>query len=485
MTKSPRMILLGVVIFATYAYFYPAGGWNQNSRFDMVRAMLEQHTLRIDAYHDNTEDKAISGGHYYSDKAPGLAFLALPAAGITRAALPVFHVDPTSPRGIVAISYFASLFSVALPSALACLCLFWVALRLGATEEAATFAAIVLGLANPMWAYSVLFWGHALSGACLLFAFAAALKLRDNSSSDLILGLAVGLFAGWATVSEYPALPASAIIALFALADLWPNRRWKAIAGLSCGTIACIIVLMAYQKAAFGSAIHPSYSYYQAGAFPWMKRGYMGLTYPRPDVMLKLLFGCRRGLFFAAPVLIAAPFGLRILTKQPAHRAAAITAALVAGWYFLFNSSFYVWTAGWSYGPRYMGAGIPLFCVGVAPAFDHAAHAWRKILLALTAVSIFFSLIAVSVTPQPPDEFRCPIPQLYLPLFSSGHLSVNTTTMLTPVEEGDSNNYGAFNLGELAGLHGLPSLLPLIFVWILGFALWRKLESRHKLTAVP
>jgi hypothetical protein len=479
-----RLLVTSAAIFFSYAYFYPAGGWNQNSRFDMVRAMLEQHTLRIDAYHENTEDKAISNGHFYSDKAPGLAFLALPAAAATRAILPVFRVDPSSPGGIVAISYFASLFAVAVPTTLACASLFWIALRLGSSEGAATFAALVFGLANPMWAYAVLFWGHALTGACLLFAFAAALKLRDASGFDFFFGLAVGLAAGWATVSEYPALPASAIVAGFAITQIWPQRRWQALLGLAAGTLACVGVLMAYQKAAFGSAIHPSYAYYQAGAFPWMKRGYMGLTYPRPDVMLKLLFGCRRGLFFAAPILAAAPFGLRMLWRQPVHRAAAITAASMAGYYYLFNSAFYVWTAGWSYGPRYMAAGIPLLCVGIAPVWDWAKANCRKLLLTLAATGVLFSLAAVSVTPQPPDPFRCPIPQIYLPLFSSGHLSMNTATMLTPAEEGDSTDYGAFNLGERIGLHGLPSLLPLFALWIGAVVLWRTLHNRERNAAL-
>jgi len=471
-----HMILLGIVIFFSFAYFYPGGGWNQNSRFDMVRAMLEQHTLRIDAYHENTEDKALSNGHYYSDKAPGLALLALPAAAVTRVVLPVVGVDPASPRGLVVISYFSSLFTVALPTTLACLCLFWIAVRLGSSTGAATFATLVLGLATPIWAYAVLFWGHALTGACLLFAFAATLRLCDDHTHDLLLGLTVGLFAGWATVSEYPALPASAIVAVFALSSCWPKRRWNAIAGLAIGALACAAVLMLYQKAAFGSAFHPSYSYYQSGAFPWMKRGYMGLTYPRPDVMLKLLFGCRRGLFFAAPVLLVAPFGLRMLCKQPAHRAAAIAAVSIAAYYFLFNSSFYVWVAGWSYGPRYMGASIPFLCVGLAPVWDCAHGHWRRVLAVVALLSVFFSLMAVATTPQPPDEFRCPMPQLFWPSFWSGHLSLNDTSMLTLAEDGGAGVHGAFNLGELAGLHGLPSLLPLLACWILGFALCRRFE---------
>ena len=43
----------------------------------------------------------------------------------------------------------------------------------------------------------------------------------------------------------------------------------------------------------------------------------MGLTYPHPDRLLKLLFGCSRGLFLASPVMLAAPIGLWWLwTKQ-------------------------------------------------------------------------------------------------------------------------------------------------------------------------
>ena len=81
-------ILLGLVTFLSFQYFYEGGGWNQNSRFDLLRAIVERHTLQIDAYHQNTGDKAHFGGHYYSDKAPGLVFLAVPFAlgGAARAA---------------------------------------------------------------------------------------------------------------------------------------------------------------------------------------------------------------------------------------------------------------------------------------------------------------------------------------------------------------------------------------------------------------
>src|SRR5512139_2726122 len=42
--------LLFAATFFTFAYFHQGGGWNQNARFAMVRAIVEEGTLRIDSY---------------------------------------------------------------------------------------------------------------------------------------------------------------------------------------------------------------------------------------------------------------------------------------------------------------------------------------------------------------------------------------------------------------------------------------------------
>ena len=368
-------LLLGLVTFASSLYFYEGGGWNQNSRFDLLRAIVERHTLQIDAYHENTQDKAHFHGHYYSDKAPGLVFLAVPMALAARPVLRVAGVDPESARGELALSYFVSAGAVALPTALAAVCLFFLSLRFGSSISGAAFGAVVMALATPMWAYASLFWAHALVGACLIFALAAALKLRDSSTArrDFFWALAVGLAAGWATVTEYPAAPASAMLAALALSQAWPRgreARWRVTAGVGVGAAICVIVLLAYLYAAFGS-IRPSYSYYDPNSFSFMQRqGYMGLTYPHPDRLLKILFGCSRGLFFAAPVLLAAPYGLWRLWKEKTYSAAALVASAIVAYYFLFNASFYWWKAGLSFGPRYAGAAIPFLCVGLGIAVD-------------------------------------------------------------------------------------------------------------------
>src|SRR4051794_15551991 len=89
--------ILGVLFLSSYAYFYQGGGWNQNTRFDLVRAMVERHTVQIDAYQDNTGDKAQVGEHFYADKAPGASLTAVPAVAAVRGVMRTLGLDVFAP----------------------------------------------------------------------------------------------------------------------------------------------------------------------------------------------------------------------------------------------------------------------------------------------------------------------------------------------------------------------------------------------------
>jgi hypothetical protein len=375
----------------------------------------------------------------------------------------------------------ASAGTVALPTALAAVCLFFLGLRFGGGSSGAAFAALAMSVGTPMWAYGSLFWAHALVGACLIFAFAWALKVGESKSArgDFLWALAVGLAAGWATVTEYPAAPASAVLAALALSQAWPRgnaARWRVVAGMGLGAGICAIVLFGYLYAAFGT-FRPSYSYYDPASFSFMQQqGYLGLTYPHPDRLLKLMFGCSRGLFFASPVMVAAPVGLWWLWKETAHRAPAIAAAAIAAYYFLFNASFYWWKAGLSFGPRYVGASIPLLCVGLAMAWGRATPTWRRVLVGLALCSVFVALMVVVTTSQLSMQDSCPIVHSVWPAFWSGYVASNHESMLTFAEVGSGGEYGAFNLGQLIGLRGLGSLIPLLVLWSGAAVIWWRMD---------
>ncbi|HTT21122.1 MAG TPA: hypothetical protein VMG82_19480 [Candidatus Sulfotelmatobacter sp.] len=462
--------LLGISSFFSFLYFYEGGGWNQNSRFDLLRAIVERHTFQIDAYHENTQDKAHFRGHYYSDKAPGLVFLAVPVAEMARVAMRVVGVNPECPGAEYILSWILTACAVALPTALAAVCLFFLALRFESDFTGASLASVVFSIGTPMLAYATLFWAHALVASCLVFAFAAALKLSDPQN-DFWWALAVGLAAGWATVTEYPAAPVSALLAVFALSQAWSRgtrARLRVLAGVGIGAIVCAVVLFAYLHAAFGG-FRPSYSYYDPNSFSFMQQqGYMGLTYPHPDRLLKLLFGCSRGLFVASPVLLVGVCGLWRLGKR--QRGPALVAAAIAIYYFLFNASFYWWKAGLTFGPRYAAPAIPMLCLGLALAWTRAFVPWRRVLIILACCGIFITLMVVSTSSQLAMQDACPIIHSSWPQFWAGHLATNPESMLLPSEA--AGEYAAFNLGQRIGLQGRASLLPLLFVWGIAGVVW-------------
>ncbi len=65
-------LLLGAILFASYAYFFQGGGWNPNSRLDLTRTLAERGTIVIGAYVANTGDWARYNGQLYGNTAPGL-----------------------------------------------------------------------------------------------------------------------------------------------------------------------------------------------------------------------------------------------------------------------------------------------------------------------------------------------------------------------------------------------------------------------------
>ena len=138
----------------------------------------------------------------------------------------------------------------------------------------------------------------------------------------------------------------------------------------------------------------------------------------------------------------------------------------------MFNPSFYWWKAGPSFGPRYAGASIPLSCIGLPVAWRRAAPAWRWVLIGLALFSVFVALVVVSTTSQLSMQDRCPIVHSVGPAFWSGHVALNRDSMLTVAEAGSNGEDGAFNLGQLLGLRGLASLIPLFAMWGIAVVLW-------------
>src|SRR5262245_61499417 len=82
--RRGRLGLVAVLLLALgAAMIVPALGWNQTSHYAQVRAVGQGQTT-IDAWQWQTGDKGFRDGHWYSDKAPGLALVSLPAYELLR-----------------------------------------------------------------------------------------------------------------------------------------------------------------------------------------------------------------------------------------------------------------------------------------------------------------------------------------------------------------------------------------------------------------
>lgn len=466
-----RALLIAAVLFVSYVYFYPGTGWNQNSHFYLAKALLEQHTVRIDRYRNFTGDEALYEGHYYSDKAPGLSLLALPAI---KAAWPIAARLGVQPRRAAAVQlYLATVFTCSLGIALAAAVLFWLLLKWNMRPDAAAFAALIFGLGTPMWIYATLFWGHALASACLLFAFAAADSLRRATGSAQRVGLmaAVGLAAGWAVVTEYPAAIPALMLGVMALLYCWRSApRLKTFlygtAALCLTAGLCLAIILAYQKAAFGSPFRLGYEYV-VNFQDTLHHGALGISYPKWHPFFALLFGKRCGLLLFTPILLLAPLGFRCLWRAGLPRPSLFVSAGIVLYYVLFNASYLNWKAGSSLGPRYLSPGLPFACLFVAPVWQRARFALKAGLAAVGAYGILVALAGATTNPMISEAVTFPV-SVTLRAFARGAL----------YQQG-----GAWNLGTLAGLQGLLTLAPLLAAWGVAGLMWWRLERSKQAAA--
>lgn len=506
-TKRDWMTQIAIFLIALicYAYFFPR--WadpNQNSRLNMVLAIVDDGTFRIDKYVANTVDYAKIDGHYYSDKAPGAAFLGVPVYAGLRAAfdLPVFAqlterlarseafrstlresgsgVLEDKVRFAIAQSVL-SFITNALPTAILCVLLYRLMARFGAAAGTRAFVALAYGVLTPAFAYANAFYGHQLAAFLLFAAYYLVFMLsRDLEGRPGAPGamrmLAVGVLLGYSVVTEFPAALVAGILTVHALYVLYRARALRRAPWLFGGLAACAAGLMLYNTTVFGGPFKLGYGSSEL----WEAQhqtGFMSLTLPYWDAAWGITFGLFRGLFVLAPVLLLAVPGFVMWWRSGRCRDAFWVSALSVAAMFLFNASSVMWWGGFAIGPRYVLPGLPFMALAIPFAIDPAtrraassAARPQPWLIALVAVLAAWSLVAtwgLTLAEQafPSDALRAnPFLEHALPNWASGNI--------------------ARNLGTIAGLRGVSSLAPLIgVVGAIGIAWWIMVARPRRPTA--
>lgn len=388
MRRAGLLAILAVTL--SYASVAQGGGVNQLAHFSLVRA-LTHGTAIVDPYHWETKDLSWYHGHYYSTKAPGLAFLTvgpyyvLDRSGVLDLAARATGATKTS----VAIWVLGAIGAV-LPTGLLLLLL----RRVGNTLEPGfgTIAAVTAGLCTLLFPFATLFFNHALSAALGFAAFAVLFRAGDRVKAVALSGLLAGL----AVTSEYPLALVAAALGLYVISQADRVRRAAAYAiGVAVGTLP----LLLYDWWAFGSPFHLSYAnaIVQPGktghdVLGANVAGLFGVSTPHRGVASQLLFG-RIGLITITPVVVAGAAGLFLLWKK-GWRREAVLAALIVVAFVVYNAGYATPFGGGTPGPRFLIPMLPFLALGFATAYR--AWPWESLALAVSSGIVMLGVTATN-----------------------------------------------------------------------------------------
>jgi len=310
------------------------------SRLCLTQALVHGH-LSNDVCLAPSFDKALFGGHLYSDKAPGLSVVAVPAVEALQLK-PVDQIHGSDLRlwGVrLLISGVAFLLGAFLVGR--------IGEGLAPGRGAAALVAFALGtIFAPLAATSV---GHVAAAALALGAFALAWRRRP---------FLAGLVAGGALLVEYQT---AAILVIFGVYVALGGMR--ALGRYVAGVLPGVALLLTYDALAFGSPFHLSYRYV---AIKQQSNGFFGIGLPHLHSTYEVFVGSS-GLLLISPVLVAAAYGLALLART--HRAEAIVCAAVTAFFLLLNSGYFAPYGGTLLGPRFFVPALPFLALGLGPAF--------------------------------------------------------------------------------------------------------------------
>ena len=360
-------------------------GFNQNAHYALVRALADGTTVIDKTRHEigdlSTNDVQLYKGHYYSNKAPGLPFLTLPAFEVVKVTGVRTTGDPTKPI------WPLHLWSIVLPFTVL---LLLVRDRGNRVQPGlGTAAALTLGLATLVLPFSTMFFSHVLSASLGFIAFFLLWHERERPPR-LLRVAAAGLAVGLAVTTEYALVWVAAVCGLYALARGDHVRRAAAYGG---GFVLGVLPLALYNAWAFGSITHLSYENNQTGAND--KVHDFALTWTSGHQLWDLLFSAW-GLLTLTPVLACGAVGAVLLYRRGLRAEAAVCGAVPV--------IFLIWGASLGNGvspfgglgpPRYQIPMLPFLVLPVAAAF----RAIPVTTIALGLVSAFQMVVQTGTNP--------------------------------------------------------------------------------------
>jgi hypothetical protein len=454
--RKDALIIFFLLAF-TFGYFYQIGGWNGNSRFDLIYAIVREGRLTIDTFQHqqgtNTGDKAFFNGHYYSDKAPGPALVgAIIYFPLYWTRLIFHHLGQTSAEQIL------TFLVLGVPSALAGSLIYILCLYLSRSRFQAYLVTLITTLGTMYFPYTVTFFSHQFSSSLLFgaFFFIFFLKERPEMWKNWYSFL-IGLLLGWAFISEFPTAIIIFALVCYYIYAIWRNpnfRHFRSIILPILGGAIPIIILLVYNKLCFGNFLSLGYAHESDPSFnSSMAQGLMGISWPSLLVLYYWTFHPAMGLFWQSPALLFFIIGAVFMFLKRRYRVEAFLALWIIGSYMIIMSGYYMWWGGSALGARNIIPMLPYFCILLV--FVPKRLTWPLLVLGLVSIGQML-IAAASIVQVPNGAWAINVSKLGFFQYTNIY-----SYCLKLLLKGDFGQ----NLGnQLLGLRSWSSLIPLLVV---------------------
>ncbi len=517
-----KKIFLSLLIL--YFFFLQWYGWNEESHFALVRAIVDEKRFEIDSFANQTGDRAFFKNHYYTDKDPGLAFLSsfpystwkliytfFPSEFKTKykekeeyvtdvldSVKIIAYVD----RGffIFTSMIILTFLTSSLFTSLTAILIYKIS-RYFLNEYQSAFLAMSYGVATLAFPYALHFMSHAAAAFFSFFSFFLLFSQKIKREAKKIMFLA-GIFSAFSIVIDKSLFLISLFLIFYSF--IFRERRFFLL-----GFSLAILPLFLYNASTFKGIFEFGSAYIDReiyrSAYPQstfsvkiIKAGlgtelesilrYFHFIPSLPNIFIvyRILFDPYRGFFFYSPIFLLSIFGLVEMFKKFKIEAILILFILIS--FLCIISMRKNWWGGYCFGERYLLPIVPFFTLPLIFSYKK----FKKIFILLFIISAAINFLGL----QPAEDWaydwnnmevnkewqnkqnsfqiiRNPLLEHYLPLtlkygprsnifeqLINGYISIDIR--FPPLSKGIDFPYSKFHI----------PFLSLLIVWYIEVLIW-------------